>query len=617
MGLYNKLAEDISEVDIIIAGGGTAGCIIAGRLAEADPDLSILVIEGGADNKDVASIVHPVFYLQNLVPTSTTAIFYKGNKAKQLADREPIVPCGGTLGGGSSINFMMYTRAQRADFDSWKTPGWAADDMWPFLKKLETYHGPGDKEHHGHDGPIHVSEGGYCAKSAQDEFIRASGEVGIQEIEDLQNLENNDGVSRWQRYVSPDGKRQDTAHTYVHPKLEGDKYPNLHVLVESKVIRVLFDDNKRAVGVEYTPNAQFQAVIGLTQHPVRTVKARKLVVVTCGACGTPPVLERSGLGDKKILERAGVPLVEELPGVGKDYQDHHLVLYPYKTSLAPDQTIDAILSGRKDAAEMIKNNDKMLGWNSIDISSKIRPSEDEVTALGPDFRQAWDRDFKNVPNRPLMLCGIIQCYLGDPASVPVGQYVTAGTYTAYPYSRGHMHITGSSVNDPLDFDVGFFTDANDIDLKKQMWAYKKHREILRRADYFRGELAAGHPKFAANSKAAIIETDVALTDVKNLEYTKEDDEVIEQFLRESVNTTWHSLGTCKMAPREQDGVVDAELNVYGVKGLKIADLSIAPENVAANTNNTALVIGEKAADIILSELGLNKGKSPYPNGQLN
>jgi alcohol oxidase len=105
----------------------------------------------------VASIVHPVFYLQNLLPTTKTALFYKGNKSKQLADREPIVPSGGTLGGGSSINFMMYTRAQRSDFDSWKTPGWSADEMVPFMKRLETYHGPGEKGTHGYDGPIHVA----------------------------------------------------------------------------------------------------------------------------------------------------------------------------------------------------------------------------------------------------------------------------------------------------------------------------------------------------------------------------------------------------------------------------------------------------------------------------
>jgi alcohol oxidase len=120
--------------------GGTAGCIIAGRLAEHNPNLSILVIEGGANNKDVPHIVNPVFYLQNLQPTTKTALFYKGNKAPQLADRECIVPCGGTLGGGSSINFMMYTRAQKADFDSWKTEGWTADEMWPYLKKVINPH---------------------------------------------------------------------------------------------------------------------------------------------------------------------------------------------------------------------------------------------------------------------------------------------------------------------------------------------------------------------------------------------------------------------------------------------------------------------------------------------
>lgn len=537
------------------------------------------------------------------MPATKTALFYKANKSKVLADREVIVPCGGTLGGGSSINFMMYTRAQRADFDSWNTPGWSASEMWPFLNKLETYHGPGEKKDHGHDGPINVSDGGFRAKGPEDDFIRASEKVGIPEIEDLQNLENNNGVQRWQRYVGPDGRRQDTAHRYVHPKLEDGDHSNLHVLTESKVVRVLFDDNKRATGVEYTPNPEFQVEIGLTKHPVKTVKARKLVVVTCGACGTPPVLERSGVGEKKILERAGVPIVEELPGVGKDYQDHHLVLYPYKTNLKEDETIDGILGGRRDVAKMMETNDKMLGWNSIDISSKIRPTEQEVTDLGPEFRAAWDKDFKDAPNRPLMLCGLINCFLGDPTSVPVGQYATTGTYTAYPYSRGHMHITGPAHDDPLDFDVGFFTDENDIDLKKQIWAYKKQREILRRTDFYRGELAAGHPKFAEGSAVAVAETvDAPLKDVKDLVYSKEDDVAIEEWLRGNVNTTWHSLGTCKMAPREDDGVVDASLNVYGVKGLKIADLSIPPENVGANTNNTALVIGEKAADIIIAEL---------------
>ncbi len=165
-----------------------------------------------------------------------------------------------------------------------------------------------------------------------------------------------------------------------------------------------------------------------------------------------------------------------------------------------------------------------------------------------------------------------------------------------------MHITGPSVEDPLDFDVGYFNDAHDIDMKKQLWAYKMQREILRRTNFYRGELAAGHPKFPEGSKAATIEIEEQLSDVQNLVYSAEDDIAIEQWLRENVNTTWHSLGTCKMAPRQDNGVVDNKLNVYGVSGLKVADLSIPPENVGANTNNTALVIGEKAAEIILAEL---------------
>lgn len=169
-----------------------------------------------------------------------------------------------------------------------------------------------------------------------------------------------------------------------------------------------------------------------------------------------------------------------------------------------------------------------------------------------------------------------------------------------------MHITGPELSDPLDFDVGFFSDANDIDLKKQMWAYKKQREIMRRTKMYRGELALGHPQFSATSKAACVETEEPLTDVTDVEYSAEDDAAIEKWLRENIGTTWHSLGTAKMAPREQMGVVKPNLDVHGVEGLKIVDLSIPPKNVGGNTNNTALVIGEKAADMIIRELGLGQ-----------
>lgn len=194
---------------------------------------------------------------------------------------------------------------------------------------------------------------------------------------------------------------------------------------------------------------------------------------------------------------------------------------------------------------------------------------------------------------------------GVPIGLPVAQYFSHSIFTAYPYSRGHIHITGPDLADKVDFDTGFFQDAEHNDIKQCRWAYKTQREIARRRSIYRGEVASGHPPFAAESQAACIETTEPLgLDIKNIEYTSEDDAIIDQWLRENMTTTWHSLGTCKFGPLGDMGVVDEKLNVHGVEGLKIADLSIIPRNVGAHTNNIAITIGEKAADIVIKELGL-------------
>jgi alcohol oxidase len=199
----------------------------------------------------------------------------------------------------------------------------------------------------------------------------------------------------------------------------------------------------------------------------------------------------------------------------------------------------------------------------------------------------------------LILCR----FPGDPSGVPVGQYISISMFTAYPYSRGSIHITGPEIDDKTELTTGFFSDAHGVDVKMHVWAYKKQREILRRMPLCTGELPGGHPTFAANSGAAKFRLDDG--SIQDIVYTAEDDEVIESFLRDRVGTTWHSMGTCKMAPREEGGVVDQYLSVYGVKGLKVADLSIPPRNVAANTMNTAVAIAEKAADMFIAELGLS------------
>ncbi|KAK4642998.1 hypothetical protein QC761_0063270 [Podospora bellae-mahoneyi] len=177
MGLYKELPESLTEVDIIIAGGGTAGCIVAARLTDADPNLSILVIERGSNN-DLPTIAYPLFFMQNIVAGSKASIFYQTAPEEQLDGREIIVPAGGVLGGGSSINLMMYTRAQRSDFDGWDVPGWSADEMLPYLKKLETYHGVDHNGTHGHDGPINVSTGTFTSTKFQNEFLSVVEETG-------------------------------------------------------------------------------------------------------------------------------------------------------------------------------------------------------------------------------------------------------------------------------------------------------------------------------------------------------------------------------------------------------------------------------------------------------
>ena len=194
---------------------------------------------------------------------------------------------------------------------------------------------------------------------------------------------------------------------------------------------------------------------------------------------------------------------------------------------------------------------------------------------------------------------------GDPTGIPAGQYFAVSTFTAHPYSRGHIHITSSDPSGPVDFQTGFFLDQ--VDVTKHVWAYKTQREIVRRMATYRGVLAAGHPPFTSESDAACRKIDEPLKDVQNIKYTAEDDGIIRKWCIEHVGTTWHSLGTCKMAPLAEGGVVDPDLSVYGVTGLKVADMSIPPTNIAANTANTAYAIGEKASDIFIKELVAARG----------
>lgn len=405
------------------------------------------------------------------------------------------------------------------------------------------------------------------------------------------------------RYVKSDGKRADVPHAYLHPKLQGGKYPNLHVLVETDVERILFDDNKRAIGVAFRPCTTFQP--GTDSDTVRAVSARRLVVVSGGALGSPQILERSGVGHPDVLAKAGVPLTAPVPGVGEGYQDHQIMTYPYKTTAGPDETMDNVLgglmTGTLDLEGMMARDDPLLRWNAVDMQCKLRPSDADVAGLGPEFQAAWEKEFKNYPDKPMTIMSGVSSFPGDPSPVPPGQYMGIATFILHPFSRGRFHISGPEIKDEPVLDTGFWAD-NDLDLKQHMWMYKKSREIVRRMETFDGEVAVGHPSFPSGSKASVVDSKIA--DVQDIKYTPEDDKAIEAWLRGRIACCWHSLGTCKMAPLDQGGVVDPELNAHGVKGLKVADLSILPGNVGANTCHIAMTVGEKAADLVKRDLGL-------------
>ncbi|KAI1126928.1 putative alcohol oxidase [Nemania abortiva] len=588
----------LDEVDIIFAGGGVAACVAAGRLAQAAPNLKILIIERGKNNLNDPTVVHPALFLAHLVPDSQTTLFYQSRPSGYVGDREIVVPAGGMLGGGSSINLSMYTRAQAADYDAWQTPGWGADDMISLCNKAESYYDESsevDLSNHGDHGPVKISSGGFRSK-CENAILETIRQAGISELPDINDFSTTGGFMRIPRYVSPDGKRQDAAHCYIHqsPTRESPS-PNIQILCDSTVLRVLFDTNvspPRAIGVEVkatTPD----------ESPPRALYARQLVVVSAGALGSPLILERSGIGSNTVLQRLGIDIVSDLPSVGENYQDHHLVRSSYATSLSAEETLESIATGRKDIAAAIVSKDPQLGWNGIDVAGKLRPRADDAERLGPEFFGLWKKDWAPYPYKPMIIMNFIHGYIGNPSDVaPDQRHLTIGCISLYPYSRGRIHITDTTGG--YDFDSGFLNDEADV--KMQVWGYKLARSLAHKLPFFEGEVAASHPNFAAGSSAAVKPSRESAS--KAFAYSAADDEVIEAWVRETVGTTWHSLGTCAMKPRDAGGVVDAHLNVYGTRDLKIADLSITPENIGANVGSTAFAVGEKAALIIAEELGL-------------
>ncbi|KAI0091331.1 hypothetical protein BDY19DRAFT_991896 [Irpex rosettiformis] len=594
-----------TEFDIIIAGGGTAACVIAGRLSDADPNLKILIVEAGPHIQDDLAHIQPASYLTHLAPSSTTATFMVANPEEELADRQIIVPHGHCVGGASAINFMVYNRASPSDYDEWekefKNPGWGAKDIIPLLKKMETYQiGPG-KESHGYSGPLKVSYGGAFTNVGREYLeIAKKYDSSRGSTEDPNELGEVNVFGRWQKWISEDGKRSDAAHHYLYNK----KRENVTIITGHLVKRVIFE-NKQAVGIEYVPSPRIKTNTSTLEV---NVARGKQVVISSNSFGSPAILERSGIGAKKVLEKSGIEQIVDLPGVGENYQDHQALFIVYHAS-DEAETIDYIVRNKQPEfttydEEWKKTGKGLMASNGIDAAIKLRFTPDELKTIGSNFAKKWDAYYASRKDSSAVCMGPVSMFVGDIDKTPLRKYFSICYFLLHPSSRGFVHIRSADAAVAPEFETGYLKQKDDLELLKYM--YKYSREFARRMPCYRGEYLPSHPEFSKSSPAFTkADNHPVPIDAPDLVYNEEDEQAVNTFTRKAVVTAWHSLGTCSMKPRKVGGVVDPNLNVYGVQGLKVADLSIPPSNVAANTYSTALAIGEKAALIIAQELGIS------------
>ncbi|EME81525.1 uncharacterized protein MYCFIDRAFT_166262 [Pseudocercospora fijiensis CIRAD86] len=635
------------EVDIIVCGGGSCGCVVAGRLANLDHSLQVMLIEAGENNLNNPWVYRPGIFPRNMKLDSKTASFYYSRPSEWLSGRRAIVPCAHILGGGSSINFMMYTRASGSDYDDFQAKGWTTKELIPLMKKRETYQRScNNRDIHGFDGPIKVSFGNYTYPVMQD-FLRAAESQGIPFSDDLEDLKTGHGAQHWLKWINRDtGRRSDSAHAYIHSTRQ--HYENLHLVCNTKVDKVILEGN-RATGVRTVPTKPLHP----NEDHSRVFKARKFVIVSGGTLSSPLILQRSGIGDSQKLRKAGVKPIVDLPGVGLNFQDHYLYFSLYRAKPWTDSFDDFVRGDPEVQAKVFNqweiNGTGPLATNGIEAGVKARPSAKELEEMKswpfPEFISGWDSYFKDKPDKPVMHWAVVAGWFGDHMHIPPGKFFCMFHFLEYPFSRGFTHIVSPNPYEAPDFDAGFMNDRRDM--APMVWGYIKSRETARRMDAYAGEVVDKHPFFAYDSPARARDMDLDTTNAyagpnhitsniqvgswtvpklsgkapdtaflnssqqtvqEDLKYSRDDLLAVEEWVKRHTETTWHSLGTCSMAPKEgnsivKHGVLDERLNVHGTKGLKVADLSICPDNVGCNTYSTALLIGEKCAVLTAEDLG--------------
>lgn len=530
-------AAPFGEFDFVIAGAGSAGCVMANRLS-ADPGNRVLLIEAGGSDSYIWVRV-PVGYVY-CIGNPRTDWCYSTAPEAGLNGRAIRYPRGKVMGGCSSINGMIYMRGQAQDYDGWRqsgNEGWGWDDVLPYFRKSENYFGGAD-EMHGADGPMRI-ERQRLSWTVLDSFREAAEASGIPFSEDF-NRGDNEGVGYF-HVTQRRGRRWNAVDGFIKPVRHR---ANLTVLTGAEVEALTFE-GRRCTGLTFRRGDQ--------RH---SVTARREVILSAGAVGSPVILQRSGIGAAGDLADLGVQTLHDLPGVGANLQDHLQLRMIFGVSGVP--TLNAIMASLR--GKLGVGLDYALHRRG---PMAMAPSQmGAFTRSGPDVASA-DLEFHV---QPLSLDAFGEPLHRDPA-------MTVSVCNLRPESRGHVRATGTGPEAAPEIAPNYL--STETDRRRAVASLRLARRIMAQPQMQQYNPVERKPGADQDSDEALLAAAAALG-----------------------TTIFHPVGTAKMG-RDAMAVVDPQLRVHGIGGLRVVDASIMPTIVSGNTHAPTTMIAEKACDMIL------------------